>query len=252
MVLTTSGRRRGRPSGHCMVSAHRGCTEPGVGGTLDQYRRAAENGADFLEFDIRRTRDGELVVFHEPVTPSKMLISSMTLDELRFELPHEVFSMDALIDYVGTFVRYQIDLKEVGYEKELIDRAAMLLGVQGFVVTTLEDESIRVMKTHSPSVRVGLSLGRDLANVSWPRKLRVRWSELFPRQRVNACRPDFLSVHHRLAKLTLLRFCARHRLPAFVWTVNDASLLRRLVEDGRVECVITESPTLASELAGAG
>lgn len=49
--------------GQVAVSAH----GPRAG-TLDAYARALETGAEYVEFDIRRTADGELAAFHDACT----------------------------------------------------------------------------------------------------------------------------------------------------------------------------------------
>jgi glycerophosphoryl diester phosphodiesterase family protein len=37
-------------------------------GTIEAYARALETGAEYVEFDIRRTADGELAAFHDART----------------------------------------------------------------------------------------------------------------------------------------------------------------------------------------
>src|SRR5258708_978323 len=45
-------------------AAHRGGGEMGPQGTYAAYQSALAAGADYLEFDVRRPADGELVAFH--------------------------------------------------------------------------------------------------------------------------------------------------------------------------------------------
>ena len=47
------------------ISAHRGGGEDAPAGTYQAYMEALEAGADYVEFDIRRTADGELAVYHD-------------------------------------------------------------------------------------------------------------------------------------------------------------------------------------------
>lgn len=50
-----------------ITSAHRGFVQAGVAeNTLAAYRLAAAKGADMIELDARKTRDGVLVVNHDP------------------------------------------------------------------------------------------------------------------------------------------------------------------------------------------
>jgi glycerophosphoryl diester phosphodiesterase len=48
------------------VAAHRGASAVAVENTPDAFRRALEAGADVLETDVRATRDGQLVLLHDP------------------------------------------------------------------------------------------------------------------------------------------------------------------------------------------
>lgn len=49
------------------VLGHRGSRRPGPENTPEAVRQALAAGADGVELDVRRTRDGELVCVHDPV-----------------------------------------------------------------------------------------------------------------------------------------------------------------------------------------
>src|SRR2546425_1230991 len=72
--------------------------------------------------------------------------------------------------------------------------ASQALGWHGFVVTTLEESSVAELKQRYPQLKVGLSLGRDVAGLPALRKVAVRLSELLPGRRIRRCRRDFLAV----------------------------------------------------------
>src|ERR1700761_117450 len=48
-----------------MVAAHRGYAAAATENTLAAFHAAIAAGADMIEFDVRRTRDGELIIFHD-------------------------------------------------------------------------------------------------------------------------------------------------------------------------------------------
>src|SRR5438270_12793727 len=54
------------PAAPPLVIAHRGASGYRPEHTLDAYRLAIEQGADAIEIDVVASRDGELVVRHEP------------------------------------------------------------------------------------------------------------------------------------------------------------------------------------------
>jgi glycerophosphoryl diester phosphodiesterase len=119
-----------------------------------------------------------------------------------------------------------------------------------FVITS-EDRIVRTIEDRHPTVRTGLSLGDELAGASPWKRLRVRLSEAFPRDRLARCGADFLAVHWQLADFNVLRYCARHRVDAWVWTVDEETALRRYLADPRVTTVITNEPELALRLRSA-
>ncbi|HVP90041.1 MAG TPA: glycerophosphodiester phosphodiesterase [Terriglobales bacterium] len=43
------------------IVAHRGASFDLPGNTMEAYRRAIELGADMIELDVRRTKDGRLI-----------------------------------------------------------------------------------------------------------------------------------------------------------------------------------------------
>jgi len=70
-----------------LLYAHRGAAAERPENTLPSFRRALELGADALEMDVHQTRDGHVVVSHDP-TGGRMAgvprrIRDSTLDEVR-------------------------------------------------------------------------------------------------------------------------------------------------------------------------
>jgi glycerophosphoryl diester phosphodiesterase len=212
---------------------------------LDSFLRAAEIGADYVELDVRRTSDGVQVVWHDERLPSGTPVGAVTCREYTAELGDQGLTVERLYTAVNGRARVQIDLKEQGYEAEAVALALDHLPPDQFVITTLEDPSVRAIKERFPSVRVGLSLGRDVSRHSRAERVAVRLSELAPGPRVRRCLADFISVQHRLAEAAVLRWCWRHHVPVWVWTVDDEPRMRRYLLDPRVDALITNRPDLA-------
>ena len=228
-----------------LISAHRGrCGVDGLP-AAERYRRAIELGVDYIEFDVRRTADGAYVAYHDPRTPSGRSISNLTFEEVRTELGSEVLTLHELLDIATGPVGLHIDLKEIGYELEIVSLALAHSNADQFVITSLEDVSIRTIKEQFPDVRAGLSLGREVDRVPVWRRLIVRLSELFPDRRLRRCHADFAAVHQQLARIRLLQYCARKHMPAWVWTVDDEVEMARFVADPRVTTLITNRPDVA-------
>ncbi|MFF5183368.1 glycerophosphodiester phosphodiesterase family protein [Streptomyces sp. NPDC000345] len=242
----------GTPLPRPAVSAHRGGSERRGAATLQAYEDALVSGAEYAEFDIRRTADGVLVVHHDARAGGRTgpPVDRITHAELCGRAGYDVPAVEDVMALVAGKLAGHLDLKETGYEHEVVDRAVALLGRDGFVATTLEDRSVAAVTRAFPGVRTALSLGRDRQEVGAARLAGTRAGELFPLRRLRACGAHGVAVHRLLARATVLRRAARHGLFTMVWTVNDDAGLRRFLADTRVDVVITDRPRRAVELRG--
>jgi glycerophosphoryl diester phosphodiesterase len=230
------------------VSAHQGGSETAPGGTIEAYRSSLDTGAEYVEFDIRHTADGEPVVFHDDHVSGphgNRAVDRLTRAELSDLAGFPVPLVSDVMELIAGRALGHLDLKGVGRESDVISLAIGVLGVDNFVATTLEDVSVARIKQRFPAVRTALSLGRDLDGHPWPRRVLTRRSELFPLRRIRACGADWVAVHQRLADATVLAICARHGIGAMVWTVNEAPAIDRFVTDPRVSVLVTDRPELA-------
>ncbi|HEY1671775.1 MAG TPA: hypothetical protein VGG50_03595, partial [Streptosporangiaceae bacterium] len=139
-----------------------------------------------------------------------------------------------------------LDLKEAGYEADLIGLALAAFGDPSrFVATTLEDASVLTIKTTFPQVKAALSLGRDLRQVGAHRWAGVRAGELAPLRRVRRCRADWVAVNYQLARLGVIRACHRAGVGVMVWTVDGDAHVDEFLGDDRVDVLITNRPRYA-------
>ncbi|MCC6927980.1 MAG: hypothetical protein IT359_03205 [Gemmatimonadaceae bacterium] len=80
------------------VIGHRGNCAHAPENTLESFQQARSLGVDALEFDVRRTRDGEIVVFHDATvmrtTGASGAVAEMTLADLRLLDAGAMFTQD--------------------------------------------------------------------------------------------------------------------------------------------------------------
>jgi glycerophosphoryl diester phosphodiesterase len=234
-----------------LISAHRGsCGVPGLP-AAERYDRAIGLGVDYVELDVRRTADGRYVNYHDDVTPSGHRVGSLTFAGLKDELGPELLSLDELFDVVGGRAGLHVDLKEPGYESEIIRAILARAAVDRFVVTTGDVESIRTIKEQFPSVQAGLTLGTDMKGAQMWVTATERLGELFPGARLKRSHCDFVAAHQQLARIRLLAYCARRRMECWVWTVDEQVEIARFMADPRVTVLITNRPDIAIKLRSA-
>jgi glycerophosphoryl diester phosphodiesterase len=240
-----------------LISAHSGHGNNVVHAGYEFYRQILDVSAEYAEIDIRKTGDNVLVAYHDACIPGGPPLAELAYGEICAHLGHEVPTVAGVMSMLAGKFLGHLDLKETGYEDEVVELALASFGPGNFVVTTLEDVSVCRIKREFPQVTAALSLGRDLAEVPRSRWAAVRGSELLPISRIRACGADWVAVHHRLARLGVLRSCQRHGVGAMVWTVDTDPLIDRFLRDRRVDVLITNRPAhavsrrIALEAAGA-
>lgn len=235
--------------GRTAISAHRGGSEHAPPATWEAYQSSVEIGAEYVEFDIRRSADGELVVYHdECANDTGPPLAALSYAELCNLAGYDVPKVGEVMNLIAGRAIGHLDLKEIGYENEVISLAVDTLGGGNFVATSLEDVSIAQIKKGFPKVRTALSLGRDLSEIPFQQKVAVRRSELFPMRRIRESGADWVAVNYKLARLGVLAQCAKHGIGAMVWTVNDNEMIRDLLADPRVDVLITDKPEKAARM----
>jgi glycerophosphoryl diester phosphodiesterase len=239
----------GGPAAAPLISAHR-CgagAQPEFDNSRAGVERALTLAGEYVEFDVQRRADGALVLGHEPAD----------------EAAGEACSLEAALELLAGHKLAHIDLKFTSPEA-LYDRpertheagaaqvAQEIMGDGAYIITSLEDRSVRAVRdwadAHGLVVPVGLSLGRGLGEIPWLARPGVRASELFPARRVRQSRANLLVAHRRLARASLARWSARQSLPLLVWTVDEPASLRTWLSDPRVWLLTTNQPQLAAQI----
>ncbi len=237
-----------RPGTAAAISAHRGGSEGPPAGTYEAYRAAADAGADYVEFDIRRTADAQLVAHHDPGTDGGQAIAGISYARLCELAGYEVPLVTEVMRIIAGKSAGHLDLKELGGEYLIIEQALEILGPGNFVAMTLEDASVAAIKDRFPDVPVALSLGRNLSKMPWLSRFPARRRELYPLSRIRACGADWAAMNYRLARAGVLRQCHRGGIKAMIWTVNSDTALARWFADPRVDVVVTDRPRHAAVL----
>ena len=239
-----SGHNRNlRQANACQIVAHRGASLLEHENTMAAFEQAVRCGADYAELDVRRTGDGVLVVHHDPDVDGKPIRSS-TFRILQSSAVARCYVLATLEDVLYLCrgkLKLDIELKEEGYEEEVLRSVRNVLADREFVVTSFSDLSLRRIKLQFNDVRCGLLLGR--AN---PRnRFQTRCRELFPVRRALSIGVDFVAPHQSLLRFHFSKRLRSKGIPLWVWTVDDPSLIQKLLRDMSVEAIITNAPDAA-------
>jgi glycerophosphoryl diester phosphodiesterase len=233
-----------------LVIGHRGAPHAAPGNTLASFQAAVAEGADMVECDVRRTRDGVLVIHHN-ATRRSAAVSRLTYEGLVRRCRHEPPTLEALAALCAERVGINVEIKQRGYEEQVLDVVSRRFSPQRILITSFDDEVIISVKRADARTKCGLLLG--------PRRLGARRAgrELLPFQWAEECGADYLVAHQlvapvrpspRRSRAGILTEAARRGYPVIVWTVNSPQRLRRYLSAPGVAGIITDFPGVAARL----
>lgn len=229
-----------------LVWAHRGASVVAPENTVEAFRLAVSHGADGIEFDVRRTGDGRLVVHHDAITREGRVIAHHTVSELLRREPSIPTLEEALRACGDLVVNIEIKNSPSDPDYSPIEEQADLLvpwlahNAYGsrVVVSSFNSTTLDRVRSLDPKLVTARLLEAE-ANPDW---------EL----------ADIAAAGHRGINPSidsledparLVKRAAALGLWVVVWTVDDPVMVRLLAVAG-VTAVITNEPARARAALG--
>lgn len=197
-----------------------------------------------IEFDVRRSGDGVLVVHHDPnidVRGHALPIGAAAYRELKSAAAYEAPQLDCVAQRFGSQIRFDVELKERGYEHEVLGAVLPYTSGMQPIFTSFDANAVRTLCRMYEPGRVGLLTGPDDDDSSSPVSLL---------KRLSACGARLLAPHHSMISPELLDMAAERGVPLFAWTANEPEDIERLCRAG-VAGIITNDVHLALRIRGA-
>jgi glycerophosphoryl diester phosphodiesterase len=228
------------------VVAHRGAAGKAPENTIASVRQAIRDGADWVEIDVQESADGEVVVIHDSdfmkLAGVNLKVWNATLEQMRdidigswFDpqfAAERVPTLDEVLEEVKGKAGLVIELKYYGHDQQLEQRVVDIVEQQGMAndvaIMSLRYAGIQKIRSLRPDWTCGFLSATAIGNLA---SLDV----------------DFLAVARGLATPGFVHRSQEQGKQVFVWTINDAVTLSRMMSLG-VDGVITDEPALAREV----
>lgn len=228
------------------ITAHRGSSLEAPENTIAAIEKAIEEGADYVEIDVRMTKDGTVVLMHDAslkrTTGADEMIWDLSLDELRqldagasFSeafIGEKVPTLEEVISVASGRIHLNIELKISSKTPDLPQKVAELIVQNDFanqcVVTSFNYDSLGKVKRISDNIRTGLIITMPLGSYT---KLR---------------NVDFYSLNALFISARQVDMIHRLGYEIHVWGVKDETMVRKMVDYG-VDNVITADPLRVRE-----
>ena len=212
------------------IYAHRGASQTHSENTIGAFAEALRLGVDGIELDIHATSDGVPVVIHDSslarTLAQEAQVTGLTFEHLRSIAP-TVPSFAKVLDLVGSALHIDIEVKQAGIEREVLDLLASYpasrWSISCFDWRVLE----QFRKLHSDCDLWLLSPIYTGELVETARQLRATVGALYD--------PSITEETIKTAHSAGLKLLA--------WTVNDVERARELEEWG-LDMLCTDAPHL--------
>jgi glycerophosphoryl diester phosphodiesterase len=211
--------------------------------TVDAYLDARLAGVDGVELDVRRSHDGALVVFHDPVIEDIGPITEIRVPDLPPWIP---LLDDALNACAGSFVNIEVKVPHFPNSDQLGSTewaqgpaiASEVVAVvdahgarQSVLVSSFDLRTVDAVKAIEPDLPTGLLIHKA-AEVQVGLNLAAERGH-------NALHP-----RHSLVTSDLVQQTHDAGLDLFTWTVNARNRIEHMRDLG-VDCLITDVPDVA-------
>lgn len=213
----------------CQVVAHRGFSAVAPENTLISARKALEGGADGVECDVQRTRDGVLVLMHDDdvkrTTNGAGKVVDLTLPQIK-ELDAGSWKDKAYAgERVPTLAEYLALLKDTGCApvieikmhgiSEAVVQAIRQAGMlQQCYVICFEAAVLKEVHQLEPKLRTAWLFGEKQEGTPAERADRLA-------QPARACGAEILAVDHNILSPELVHELKQRGLGLWCWTVNE-------------------------------
>ena len=236
------------------VVGHRGAPRRARENTLDSLDFAESLRVDAVEFDLRQTRDGEAVVFHDEqiqLGNQRLPVKSFTAREIeKLLLPSEfgeyrIPKLEEVFHRYGSALRYIVEVKVASSTQRLVmaRRIAHLASVfcvtRHCLVASFDAEMLKLVREVDPAIATSFLFDHPVA---LPEPGRP--TPLFPPV-------DAIGPAKALVTAYVMDQATRSGLSVHPWTADDGQEIRRLFELG-VASVTTNAPEIALRIRDGG
>jgi glycerophosphoryl diester phosphodiesterase len=191
---------------------HRGARAYEPENTLRSFKRALELGVDAVEFDVRRTGSGEIVVIHDEkvdrTTNGAGVVNELTLNEIKqlsTEKGEKIPTLEEALSCLGNKVKNIIELKELGLEEDVLALVRDRNLEKNVVIVSFLEEALRKVRTLDSEIETGL--------------LYVRHKN--PIDAALGLGASYVLPLYRFTHSAFVRKAHENGLKVIVWTINN-------------------------------
>lgn len=231
-----------------LIFAHRGASNLAPENTLKAFKKAIELKADYIEFDVHQSKDGEIVIMHDAntfrTTGHSGIIEKMTLEELK-ELDcgddEKIPTLEELVKLAKGKIGLNCEIKAKGIAQKIIEIIKEADLFESTIISSFKQKELLKIKNLEPRLKIAsLNPTRTGWILNWfSRKKMIKTAE---ENKFYAINPLYLVVNKKF-----IDKAHEKNIKVFPWTVDSITAIENLIKKG-VDGIITNNISRAKEI----
>ena len=211
---------------------HRGARAYETENTLESFKKAIELGANAIELDVRKTKDGKLVISHDDnlkkVYGKDVRINEASLKELKQLTENKIATLQEALEFIDNKVdKIFVELKEVGYEKKVLDVVKKEKLQDMVIVVSFHEQALLNVRKLDKTIESGLIYAKHKNPIDAALK-------------VNA---QYLVPLYRFTHTKNIEDAHKNILKVIVWTINTKQEVKEYIAKG-VNGIASDKPDI--------
>jgi len=231
-----------------LIIAHRGASNIAPENTLKAFKKAIELGADYIEFDVHQSKDGEIVIIHDAntfrTTGHLGLIKDMTLEEIK-NLDcgdgEKIPTLGELIKLAEGKISLNCEIKAKGMTQKIIEILRETDFFEPTIISSFNHSELLKIKNVEPKIKLA---ALNPTHTGWI----INW---FSRKNVikTASKNNFYAINplYLIVNQKFIDNAHEKNLKVFPWTVDSISSIENLIKMG-VDGIISNNISRVKEV----
>ena len=220
------------------IVGHRGARGVKPENTIAAIEYGINASVDIVEVDVRRTKDGKLILLHDPDF-KRFTGRAIKPEELELEFIKEnitidgepVATLDEALETVNGRIGMFIEIKEPITTDDVLAAVLRHKALEWVAIISFYDKALTTAKQLLPSVTTGLIYMKPPGRIFDAKKLEA----------------DFVLPYWKIATAKANYTAHKLGLKVVVWTINDEKIAMEMLER-KADVMATDYPDLLVEL----
>lgn len=209
---------------------HRGARAYEIENTLKSFQKAIELDVNAIEFDVRKTKDGKLIVIHDDnlkrVFGKEIAANQATLKELKQITENKIPTLAEALQFIDKKVeKILIELKEIGYEKNVLKVIKKEKLHNRVIIVSFHEDALSEVRRLDTKIETGLIYAKHKNPISSALKLNAQ----------------YLVPLYKLTHTKNIEDAHRNNLKVVVWTINTKQEAKAYRDKG-VDGIASDKP----------